>query len=651
MRNTGRKRARRARNKTSWREFRDKLQGNTAELSDASKVATHAGFTRLHNLSWWLHKKTGAEYPAAVRHWRLLEAAFSKDIAEAYRDGMKALWRVYGPEKPVRQPGGPITVKWITICAYAAVGLECADNPDCTRVWSDSDVRRALQHACFSEQGYPDWLDTLIEARPKLAEPFVRDAFKAEWEAQENRVSYFIYHFAQHGVAIHPDLQTAVFDVIVSEPKLINTLDYALDIVRKLTLSEAQRATLRTISLARFEALKKSASSWAARYVALLFLLDAPSAVTTLIGWLRGEKPSTRKALTITVLGLLFGTLNPLIAGVLAKLPVPVLRDLTLFTYQEIRPDQDNVHEGSYTPDDRDDAENARNAILKALIESEGPAAFEAVMGLSRHPDIRSRRIRFRELARSMAERDADVSAWRPEDVLVFEREKTLPARTAPQLYRLVQAMINEIGWEFDNADASARAVLETAKDEEAVQEWLAAEMKQRAKGRYHVPRESEVAEGNRPDILVLAIGAPVEVAIEAKHGGKGWSTKAIEDSLRRQLVEDYLRPATRRHGVFVVTNHRTRGWRHPKTRKSMSFPEMIAYLNSVAVKLTKNSVREIAVAVIGIDAVRKPRTRTLAKRKKASTTKEAVARKKKAGRARRPDRATSGTKVDRRRA
>jgi hypothetical protein len=325
------------------------------------------------------------------------------------------------------------------------------------------------------------------------------------------------------------------------------------------------------------------------------------------------------------VLGLLFGTHHPLAAGALAGLPVTALSQLVLFAYQEIRPDQDNVHEGSYTPDDRDEAEHARNAILKALFDKEGPAAYEAMIRLARHRDIKARRIRFRELARRMGERDADVTAWQPAEVLSFERDKTLPVKSAPQLYKLVQALIKEIGSEFDNADASARALLETARDENAVQEWLAAEMKHRAKNRYHVSRESEVAEGNMPDILVSGIGALVEVAVEAKHGGKEWSTNSLEQSLRGQLAEDYLRPTTRRHGVFVVTNHRNRGWTHPVTRKHLSFAEMIDYLYGIAATLRRNSVGEIAVTVIGIDALKKPRKRAVGSANRTPVRKKAT--------------------------
>ena len=297
--------------KKAWRDFRDQLLANPAELSDPSKV-TGDGFRRLHNLSEWLHRKTGQDYAIAVREWRLLEPAFSKEVAEAYRDGMKMLWRLSAPERPIRQPGAHITVKWITLCSYAAIGLEAVENAGFAKTLSDSEARRAIQHVCLSEQGYPDWLDGVIEARPKVAVPLVGDAFKEEWAAEELSVSYFLYHFAQNAVTIHSDLQNAIFDVIATvEPKQLQTVDRGLDIIRNLALSEAHRAALRGMAMARFRAHQKSQPAWAARYVALLFLVDGPSAATTLMRWLRGEKGGKRKALTITVLGLLFGSEPP----------------------------------------------------------------------------------------------------------------------------------------------------------------------------------------------------------------------------------------------------------------------------------------------------------------------------------------------------
>ena len=42
-----------------------------------------------------------------------------------------------------------------------------------------------------------------------------------------------------------------------------------------------------------------------------------------------------------------------------------------------------------------------------------------------------------------------------------------------------------------------------------------------------------------------------------------------LEQALRSQLAVNYLKPATRRHGILVVTHHRDRQWLDPATAKS----------------------------------------------------------------------------------
>src|SRR5712675_1999373 len=108
-------------------------------------------------------------------------------------------------------------------------------------------------------------------------------------------------------------------------------------------------------------------------------------------------------------------------------------------------------------------------------------------------------------------------------------------------------------------AFTSSRALMERAKDEDEVQHWLAEQMNARAKGRFHVVREAEVAIGDKPDLIVASTSAPCQVAIEVKHGGMGWSARDLEKALRTQLAEDYLKPENRRHGVLVITHHRDR--------------------------------------------------------------------------------------------
>jgi hypothetical protein len=78
-------------------------------------------------LTRWLHERTSSQEEAAARQWRLLEEGFGRKVAEAYRDGMKVAWRNIDPERPKRTPNGGITVKYITVLAFAGIGIEAAE--------------------------------------------------------------------------------------------------------------------------------------------------------------------------------------------------------------------------------------------------------------------------------------------------------------------------------------------------------------------------------------------------------------------------------------------------------------------------------------------------------------------------------------------
>jgi hypothetical protein len=154
------------------------------------------------------------------------------------------------------------------------------------------------------------------------------------------------------------------------------------------------------------------------------------------------------------------------------------------------------------------------------------------------------------------------------------------------------------------HGDVTSRPLLERAKDEDEVQNWLVEQMNARARGRFHAGfREAEVAAGDKPDVIIASTSAPYEVAIEVKHGGKGWTARQLEHALRTQLAEDYLKPETRRHGVLVISHHRDRRWLDVDNKKPISFSALIDWLSDIATTLIENSVGSIGVRCVGINA------------------------------------------------
>ena len=289
---------------------------------------------------------------------------------------------------------------------------------------------------------------------------------------------------------------------------------------------------------------------------------------------------------------------------------VPTYVGLVREAYTYIRPEHDQTREGSFSPDRRDDAEMARNQVLTMLIGLEGEEAYRGMRSLAEDDAIGSRAHRFNELARRMAERDADLPAWTESQVVAFEQERRAPMLTGAQLLDLALDLLQDIQSGLRGGDVSSRAVLELAQDEGPVQQWLGEQFELRGRDYFDVTPEGEVADENRPDLLLTSHASPFQVAVEVKNGRKQWSINALRVALKVQLAESYLKVANRRHGVLVVSNHGPRTWKHPETGASLQFAEMITLLQMEATMIHSNTVGAVVVRVVGIDAASRESSR-----------------------------------------
>jgi hypothetical protein len=148
-------REQRIKDQESWINFRADLLKEPSLLSDPANLKSwKAGMFRLHYVSNWLHKRTGSDTPRAAIEWRLLEEGFSRTVAEGYRDGMKHVWRLVHPVRPIRNGSG-ITVKVPTVLAFSGIGVEAAEDPDWALHLSEKEAALAARHGCRAEQNYP----------------------------------------------------------------------------------------------------------------------------------------------------------------------------------------------------------------------------------------------------------------------------------------------------------------------------------------------------------------------------------------------------------------------------------------------------------------------------------------------------------------
>lgn len=597
--------------KASWVKFGKYVRKHLGQLRNPDLLASwQTGAFRLYHLTQWLAHRTGRQDAHAPLQWRLLEEGFSRGVAEAYRDGMKVLWRVTEPERPVRKEGGPITVKHTTILAFEGVAIEAAEDPEWISRLTDDEAKIAALHGCLSEQGYPEWIDALIASHPQTVLPIVRRALQQEWKAKGPGRSDFLYRYARSGTILQPSLQKILFD-IVSGPELddLSKLDSGLRILSRLDPTPAQKRQIARTARTRLRTHeRKGKVERALRYLALLLTIDGDAAVDDLSKWFEGPKPKERSARAELTLAYLFDRHDPVVPDLLGKASTAALEKLLRLAYRYIHPKDDQHHEGSYSPNTRDHAESARNAILTAILDRPGLEAYDALRRIALEPAYALRKERFQELARGKAERDSELPKWTEKEVVIFEEQHAAPVKTGSDLQRVVMTVLKDIQFQLDKGDVTSRPLLQRAKDEDEVRNWIVEQMNFRSRGRFHAYREAQVANKDRPDIIIASTAAPCEVGMEVKHGGKKWTRAQLENALRVQLANDYLKPASRRHGVFVMTNHGVRRWRDAGTKQAMDFGKLMDWLTAIAAKIATNDSGPIQVRCFGVDAVGKIR-------------------------------------------
>jgi hypothetical protein len=101
-----------------------------------------------------------------------------------------------------------------------------------------------------------------------------------------------------------------------------------------------------------------------------------------------------------------------------------------------------------YTPELRDDAQDARNELFTMLSDIPGKETYLALRDLARNHPNAAARLWMRTLAQRRAEADGDLEPWSAEQVREFDRDQARTPQTNRQLFDLtVDRLIDMRGW------------------------------------------------------------------------------------------------------------------------------------------------------------------------------------------------------------
>lgn len=572
-----------------------------------------------HN-KWWLWKNAGkirvgeavgtlhylASYrPEGASHreygdgkWQDLIPQFGTRVALAAREGCKTFWRTFTPLLPHERPDpnrrdGRIVIGLVGIKTAIEDGLDIP-------TLNNNDAVIATRYALNELNNFPDWFIPLTRSHPEEVLSILGQCIDAEWgtpaELQYSPDTLRKLRYAHESV--RSLIATRLLKLLLKEdPPHRDVLNQTLDILLKSShISSQQISTLATRRIWRYQVEDDQFFVWLVTWLHT----DGARAIDFIEQFLQSH-PDQSTSFMQTLGSILYSHTSrdfPANDNRSYQDVTCLVRLLPLF-YQHIRREDDIRRTGAFTPTSRDDAEGFRNALLEMLYQSTSKEAFSALHQLLDNPYMISIRDWLLQLLDKRAEMDAEGPVWKAGDIAVFMRDYEIEPRSSDALYQMALDRLDDVCLSIESTDFSKRKDLREGDTEETFQVWLAAELKASSRKKYEVIREEEVDRKKKPDIRLHIPGLqPVTIEIKWAHS---WSYSELETALVDQLIGQYMKANSSRHGVFVIGNIAKHTWR-PEPGIQLDFAGLLTRLKTKAgTELTQRNNID-GIEVVGID-------------------------------------------------
>ena len=533
-------------------------------------------------------------------HFDRLATDFGLEVAEAFRDGLMAFWPMHAPPDPANFPDGQ--VPWSTIVALAGLRLSLGD---LTGIASIQPVvaAKAAQWAVWALNSPPSWFEPLARAHSTTV-----DAVLTPWilaEAQSTNSDNRVRGALAMALRCAPDVRRRLLAPLVpramgggiSQPETCRAVIEALradgellpDAVRTLCQTELAASIGPTGRLTEMSWLRlwmetdaTGAWAWFAAHVHGLSgdvepEVSAFAAAVVDLKWVKAPLDHPTANVLLGIHAML--SAHPPAAPIAA-------------------PDDDSHFLGP-------PSKRLRDAIPTLFLEVRGPIGHRALVSLlPGFPDpmeLNWMNGLVTEHASLDAAQDANRSA---SDLRSIASAFHSEPRTEAQLYEQALARLEEIRKNLEEGPFSERDLFSPSMPEKFLQRWLAAKFRETQSRRFSVHREEEVDDDNKTDIQLSCPAGNVCVEIKPVDSTRSYSAKSLTETLRTQIVGQYLRGTNSTRGILVLMQLDNKTWNIPSEPLLQPFQALVRYLQTQADAIKAESTRINELTVFGIRCV-----------------------------------------------
>lgn len=590
--------AKKAANLKRWKSW---LKSKKAEVLLDNSIAAEG---RLWNGNSYLmnrvrEDRTGSD-KWARKEWKSLIPVYGEKVAERYRDAAIGYWRLWNPTEAINSS----STSQATIFGLTGLAIEAEVNPNWLETLTPDEAKLAMTYAHQEMNGFPYWLEEMFCKYPDVILDDICADIEHEFKHRDAEGHYFgtlhkiTWRYPWLYCALGPSIMTFLTEY---DPKHIDTLLNSLGIVLQcIDNGPADIVALAKLGLEKSTDLQRKAI-WYAAWINVS-ASDGLEAVIRFTDSLEDEEKTSFVMNWVTMLlgdrgGALRSEFNDFTQ-------VAILKEMYVFVYQHIRSaeDIDRAGKGVYSPNLRDNAQSARNAIFNILSKIPGRQTYDAFMEFSENHPEEEHRPWYIHHARERAENDADSTPWKADDFAAFEKSAKRRPQNHQEVFDLSRSRLLDIKHHLEHGDDSQASAMVEIDKETIHRNYYVKEFRDRNNGFYTVTPEEELADKKRVDLRIHGSGLDHPVPIELKLAGN-WTGDAHFERLENQLIGDYLRDMRSSRGIFLIVNRgkKKKRW-DTKDGKRRNFSQLISALQEHAEKLLKTLPGIEEVQVIGID-------------------------------------------------
>lgn len=538
-----------------------------------------------------------------------IDRPYGRSVGAAVRAGLDRHWRAYEPALP-HEKAEPSQLAAMTKLGLVALGVAWATKGEsCFAGLSLEEARRATRYALNELNGVPEWLHSLAKLHRPAVQRIVDDAIRAEWQntcadAEWGSDTLGLLRGTEGDL---PRLALPTLRVLLEDGMPANTKVLS-DALRIVLQGEDGHGREWLSGLARGHLSESTSTDVAAwTWLTVLMQFDADAAFATVEAWQRRAN-SDASGIAATLCAALANRRD----GGLGidqpdyQRPVFLLRFIP-WVYEYVRPEEDPVHEGVYSPGPRDDAVDFRRGLVELLVVNDEPDAEASLLRLAAAPELVDQADSFKDALDRRRARLADRLHLKPNDLLdLMGRDHDRAPRSRADLFHVALRRIESFKDQVERAAISLRHEVVPGWKEKDYQRWIQRHLIAIRKDRYDLTAESEVDPGKYPDLRFENPSIDGAISVEVKLAD-GRSQESLVADLRDQLVGQYLRAPNANYGIYLLFHDGTQKHWQPIGRSRLGWDALLTDLQVAANRIRERRLDIERLLVVGIDVTKPP--------------------------------------------